>query len=238
MKLVELRSPAAADTSEFAAIVPMGAVEQHSTHLPVGTDAMITTAVCEAVEARLPGSSVLLPTFWYGASGYHEIYAGTASVGTAPLVASITAMLGSVFRSTGIRRYLLVNGHGGNQPAVRLVLEQAQRELTEAIVWGLDYWDAMFTVLDAANVSRPAEMGHADELETSMMLAIHGHLVDMTSAEPDAVTGNPPPFVHTASGFARRTRHGGEGDPTGSTKERGNELLVAAASGLATVVRQ
>ena len=62
-------------------LVPLGAVEQHGHHLPLTTDTVIACAVADAAATSLDGA-LLAPALAYGASGEHEGFAGTISIGT------------------------------------------------------------------------------------------------------------------------------------------------------------
>jgi creatinine amidohydrolase len=152
MKLAEMLRPTAEPLADGAvvAVLPTGAVEQHSRHLPLGTDAMLATAVAERLEVALPDDVLLMPTLWYGASGHHAGFSGTVSVGTDPLVTTASAALRSLSATSGIRRFIIVNGHGGNQPAVRVIVERLRDELPEITVWGLDYWGKSPSGIDIA----------------------------------------------------------------------------------------
>src|SRR4029079_17557043 len=92
---------------------PVGSLEQHGPHLPLDTDARIAAAV--ARRAADP-STPIGPPVAYGASGEHEGFAGTLSIGHAAL----RAVLVELGRSAGawVSRLVFVNGHGGNLPTV------------------------------------------------------------------------------------------------------------------------
>ncbi len=90
-------------------VVPLGSVEQHGHHLPLGTDTSVACAVAGAAAGALDGA-LLAPALAYGASGEHEGFSGTISIGTDAL----TGLLVEYGRSAGrwARRVLVVNGHG------------------------------------------------------------------------------------------------------------------------------
>src|ERR671939_40258 len=84
-------------------VVPLGSTEQHGHPLPRGTD---TTVAC----------AVLAPALAYGASGEHEDFPGTVSIGPEALTELLVEYGRSACRWVG--RVLLVNGHGGNLDAL------------------------------------------------------------------------------------------------------------------------
>lgn len=236
MKLISARSDQAASGHGTVALLPMGAVEQHARHLPLGTDTLIVEAIAAAVERRLPTTVVLLPTLSVGASDHHLTMPGTLSIGTQTAADHATNQCVSLARSTGIRNFVLLNGHGGNQPACRLALERLRATAPDVRGFAFDYWGPMFDELDAAGVTRPAAMGHADAIETSILLAAHPALVDMGRAVEDGYTDGLPAHAATTAGIPERTRHGGVGDPRGATAADGELYLGAAVEGVVALI--
>ena len=92
-------------------VVPVGSVEQHGPHLPLTTDTTIATAVANTV-ATLQNTE-LAPAIEFGASGEHEGFAGTVSIGSAALELVLVELGRSACRWA--RRLCLVNGHGGTR---------------------------------------------------------------------------------------------------------------------------
>lgn len=238
MILHELSSSAAERApKDVVVLIALGAIEQHSTHLPLGTDALIVDDVARTVEARLSESVVLAPTLWIGASDHHLTMSGTASIGTDALVATATEIISSLSGSSGWTRFVLLNGHGGNQPAVRVIIEHARRSHPHVHVWGFDYWEAAFAHLDRNHVVRPSAMGHADHIETSILLARRPDLVDIAAATPDAYGDGLPPWVHSSLGIPERTAHGGVGDPTAASATFGSAFFDAAVASTVDTIR-
>lgn len=238
MKLVDLRS----DQADFppdrhiVVLLPLGAVEQHGPHLPLGTDTLIVEAIGAAVERRLPETVLLMPAIAVGASDHHLGMPGTASVGTLTIADAVTRQCLSLATSTRIRSFVLLNGHGGNQPACRLALEQLRAARADLRGFAVDYWDAMFDELDPS-IPRPAAMGHADHIETSILLGLHPYLVQMSRGADDAFLDGMPPYVATTSGIPERTRGGGVGDPRAATAVDGGAYFSAAVDGLSNLIR-
>ena len=98
-------------------IVPVGSTEQHGPHLPLDTDNRIAIAVAAAAAVELGENFLVAPAICYGASGEHQGFDGTISIGT--------EVLNSVLIEYGrsacdwARRLVFVNGHGGNLDALR-----------------------------------------------------------------------------------------------------------------------
>lgn len=207
--LARSTSPAVAATD--LVLVPLGSVEQHGPHLPVDTDTVVAEAVSHRVAARLPGSVVVAPALAYGASGEHQAFPGTTSIGTSALHHVIVELTRSL--RTWADRVVFVNGHGGNLAT----LDSAVRQLTEE---GHDvHWLPCAT---------PGGDAHAGRSETSLMLYLRPGAVDLQRALP----GNTTPVAElmpqlVAGGVAAVSANGILGDPTGATKEEGRNLLEA-----------
>ena len=113
-----------------ALIVPVGSVEQHGPHLPLDTDTRIATAVARAIAERLVGRNesnwILAPAIGYGASGEHEGFPGTVSIGTSALRLLLVEYGRSASRWAS--RLVFVNGHGGNVGALTAAVALLQYE--------------------------------------------------------------------------------------------------------------
>lgn len=207
--LARSTSPAVAATD--LVLVPLGSVEQHGPHLPVDTDTVIAEAVAHRVAARLSGNVVVAPALAYGASGEHQAFPGTTSIGTAALHHVIVELTRSLH--TWADRVLFVNGHGGNVST----LDSAVRQLIDE---GHDVrWLPCAT---------PGGDAHAGRTETSLMLYLRPGAVDLQRAVP----GNTTPVAElmprlAAGGVAAVSPNGILGDPTGASKEEGRNLLEA-----------
>ena len=227
VKLADVTTDAAAGMKEALVVLPLGSIEQHSRHLPVGTDAFAAQSVADALEADDPERVLLLPPLWYGASDHHDRYAGTVSIGSPLLSRLVSAVITGVGRTVGVRRFLLLNGHGGNVPAMRVALELIAREAPEMDGLGLSYWDALFTGLSSRGEPYPEPMGHADRVETSLMLA-RGLVPSPAEAVAGSLTDGLPGWVFSTRGFHDRTNSGGVGDPRGASADEGRAFLAVA----------
>src|SRR3954468_8171057 len=84
------------DRDASVLILPLGSVEQHGRHLPVGTDTMLAHGLSIAAAGRLPGGVAVLPPPWYGFSPHHMRFAGTITLRSETLIAIVEDVVASV----------------------------------------------------------------------------------------------------------------------------------------------
>ncbi|MCW2829929.1 MAG: mftE [Aeromicrobium sp.] len=190
-------------------LVPVGSVEQHGPHLPLDTDTAVAVAVAEALGAELGDDVVVAPAIAYGASGEHQDFAGTSSVGSEVLRLQVIELVRSM--STWAGRIVLVNGHGGNSAALSKAVFQMVAEEHD-VAW----LPCMTEDVDL----------HAGLTETSLMLHLRPAAVRLAHAEP----GDARPLVDIlplmmAGGVRAVSANGVLGDPTGATAEHGRQIL-------------
>ena len=210
--------PEVAGTSGRVILVPVGSCEQHGPHLPLDTDTRIASAVATAV-AEQRDDVVVAPPVTYGASGEHQSFPGTLSIGTEALTTVLVELGRSAFPGGDPRHRALVfvNGHGGNSGAVRGAVEILVGE-ARPVSW----WAPQIPGADA----------HAGRTETSLLLAI----------SPDAVralrpVGNTTPVSRLlgqmrADGVAAVSDNGVLGDASGASEHEGRAVLDALVGDL------
>jgi mycofactocin system creatininase family protein len=189
-------------------LVPVGSIEQHGPHLPLDTDTVIAEAVVARVAERLP-SAWVARALTYGASGEHQGFAGTSSIGTDVLRLVVVELVRSLRRWA--RRVVFVNAHGGNLRALAGAVEQLAREGHD-VAWvpcATEEFDL-----------------HAGFTETSLMLHLSPESVRLDRAE----AGCTAPLAQImpallAGGVAAVSSNGVLGDPAGATAEEGRRVL-------------
>lgn len=207
-----------ADGPSRLLLVPVGSCEQHGPHLPFDTDTRIAQAVVRLVAARR-ADVVVAPPVTFGASGEHQSFPGTLSIGTEVLTTLVVELGRSAFPpdASPYRGLVFANGHGGNLWAVRRAVE-VLREEGRPVTW----WAA----------APPEGDAHAGRTETSLLLAIAPEVV--RSARP---VGNTAPVAELldamrAGGVGAISDSGVLGDSVGASAEEGRQLLGALVESL------
>lgn len=122
------------------AVLPLGSTEQHA-GLSLATDAILAERV--AAEAAEPLGIPVFPVVPFGLTAYFSAYPGTVTLRLATYAALVRDVLDSLKRS-GFRRILIVNGHGGNQPA-GLLAQEWMMDNPDASVRFHNWWQAPLT---------------------------------------------------------------------------------------------
>ncbi len=241
MKLGEMNWP---DIQELAkdqlvGVYPIASFEQHGPHLPLLTDTMETDEIVNRLDQRIPDQVVCLPTQWLGYSFHHMRFGGsltaTSETHIRVIVETVSGLIGA-----GFNKVLIVNGHGGNQPDLRVALQELKERHDGARVYGASWWEVAAAKLDQIKEAGAAGSGHAGEMETSLMLAIRPDLV-----KPDRFRDN---SIRRESEYAssivefRRMDEWSEpghwGDPTVATAQKGEQMLTAIVDSLEEIVGQ
>ena len=181
-------------------LLPVGALEQHGPHLPLGTDGLLSAAVAASAAARVGG--LVAPTLSYGYKsqpkcGGGQHFCGTTSVDAATLIGSVRDAVRE-FARHGLKRLVVVNGHYENQwfliEGIDLGLRDAGPQCGLEVM-RLEYWDFM-TEATLANVFPAGFPGfaleHAAVIETSLMLHYHPTLVRLDLIPDDGPVDFPP----------------------------------------------
>ena len=181
-------------------LLPVGALEQHGPHLPLGTDGLLSAAVAADAAARVGG--LVAPTLSYGYKsqpkcGGGQHFCGTTSVDAATLIGSVRDAVRE-FARHGVTKLVILNGHYENQWFLIEGIDLGLRDVGPGArleVMRLEYWDFM-TPETLAHVFPDGFPGfaleHAAVLETSMMLHYHPSLVRLDLIPDDGPADFPP----------------------------------------------
>ena len=232
IRLEALTSPEAKARMEqraCTAVLPVGSVEQHGPHCPLGTDGLIARALALETARRL--DAICLPPVWYGISPHHMNFPGSMTVRPQVLSMYLADIMDSLARH-GIRSILVLNGHGGNTASIAGALMEMREKhpdlfLAQSSVW-LALRDAYDTLPEEARQENWSTLvSHAGLFETSAIMALDEGLVKLDNIEPVPVE----PFIQAYDPvmtltlkFERVAPKGYGGDPRGANAELGATL--------------
>ncbi len=221
------------------ALLPVGAIEQHGPHLPLDTDAYDADHLARRVAAACTDPKPLvLPLVPYGASYHHQEFSGTLSVSPETL-SQFVYEIGMSAARHGVLKLVIINGHGGNGPALHLAAQRINRDAH--IFTCVDTGETSDT--DVAKLVETPNDVHAGEIETSTSLAIRPELVRMDRTEKMV-----PSFSSRYLDFSSKrsigwyahtekiTPSGVMGDPTKANREKGEKIWEVMTARLVELV--
>jgi creatinine amidohydrolase len=214
-RLSELSRVEAAERGRAGAlcVLPVGSLEQHGEHLPVGTDSLLVETVSLRA-ADLAGADVVVaPTLWTGLSPHHVRLGVTVTL-EPELLLELTRQIVRCLRPW-FREVVIVNGHGGNRGWLGALA------LAEECPF-VNYWDlvepSMLSELFAVDLG---SIGHAGQAETSAMLTVAPELVGKAAPAFEAITRANDPFLLPDMGAS-----GVLGDPAAASPAAGDQFLA------------
>jgi len=229
------------ERAKWIVVLPLGAYEQHGPHLPFDTDRLIAEGIVSRLKVALPADLpvTFLPAEPIGYSIEHMDVAGSRSLSFDEAVNRWLGIAESM-SNLGIRKFVMLNAHGGNSPLITIVATEARvrfNMLAVATSW------TRFGVPDG--LISPDDKAidiHGGDIETSVMLALHPEKVEMTKAAN---------FPSRQSDFIRDLNHlraygphafgwkmsdlseqGVAGNAGMATAEKGERLITHAVKGL------
>ncbi len=208
-----------------AAILPIGAAaKQHGLHMPMSTDQQFADYFARALAERI--DALIWPTLTYGFYPAFVAYAGSVSLSGATFQATVTEIADALI-GFGARRLLILDtGLSTIAPVdAAIIAARDPSRIRHLKVFAGPRFEATVRALQ-----RQPYGSHADEMETSLMLAIAPEWVDMTRAEPMPFSPNGPslgalsPDDPSAPNYAPS---GSFGDPTLASAAKGSRVLAA-----------
>lgn len=235
------------DRAGLVAVLPVGATEQHGPHLPLRVDAAIVEGIVAATIERLPETSraIFLPVQPVGKSNEHLRYPGTLTLSAQTLLAVWTE-IGDCVAASGVRKLVFLNGHGGQISIMDTVVREL-RVRHGMLTFSVNCFGqgAPEGVYDADELRYGI---HAGDMETSVMLALHPGLVDMSKARDFRTLYETfdKEFHHISlAGGAKpgwqiqdMNPHGAAGNAAAATVEKGRLTIAHAADRLVELLAE
>ncbi len=222
------------------ALLPIGSTEQHGPHLPTGVDGFIPADIAARTSAK--SGVPILPPIWYVPCAWHQNFPGAINVSPQTVIAQIVDICDSAYKS-GIQHIIGINGHTGGCDSTLLAAADQVIAKTKA-----RFWIASVVDIAADEIISCCESNvlvHADEIETSKMMAIRPDLVHIDRVKPNNrmpkseflhISYRPAPakilFRMSKDDWKRLAPEGFIGDPTVATPEKGDRMLESAAGNI------
>ncbi|MCL6559478.1 MAG: creatininase family protein [Firmicutes bacterium] len=213
------------------AFLPVGSLEQHGPHLPLGTDGIIAEALAAALASKF-APAFLLPLVPFSSSFEHAGFPGSVSLRVST-IASLVSDVAESLSFSGIRRFVIVTGHMGNHLLRNVVQELNHPTPRALLIPSSHHWQNTYRTA-GISVTASQDM-HAGEGETSIIMRLApesvrtGKLLDVDRPER--------PLLETL-GMRAYTNTGAIGFPSRASTEKGAKLLSAMVDELSVTVRE
>jgi creatinine amidohydrolase len=211
-----------------AAILPIGAAaKEHGFHLPMNTDRIQAEWLAANMADRF--DALIWPTVSYGYYPAFAEYVGSSGL-SASLFENLIEEIATAIVGFGCRAlFVLDTGVSTQMPIDRALVRLGANQVKHVRVYDGPRYRAA-----AAQVTEQSHGSHADELETSVMLALAPDLVNMSRAEasPKVTHETPGRLTPTDTASPNYSRSGSYGDPTLATRAKGEILLAAMVDDL------
>ena len=199
-------------------LIPFGSIEEHGTHLPLNTDALIVEEVLKEVAKRQP--VFLIPTLYYGVCTSTRNHGGTISIKPETLRRLTKDIVEELYKK-GLMNFFLISGHAGgiHMSAMREAAEELVEVLENVKIAVFSLYDFMWQEL--AQLADTPNDSHAGEIETSLVMAIALDLVKGTS--PEEYPSFPKPFI--VKDKVKYWQGGVWGNPSKASVNKGQEVF-------------
>jgi len=223
-------------------IIPLGVLEKHGNHLPLGTDMFTARAVCQAAAEK--ESAVVFPYYFMGQISEARHYPGTVAVSHKSMMENLLEMCDEIARN-GFKKILVMSGHGGNNSFLPFFTQQFTSIDRDYCVY--TGFIGNYSHQQRKQIQEKAQkedLGqHAGILETSMIMHLQPNLVQMQDQDPaqgasqkrlDNITSR-----NLTTGFNWYANYPAHfaGDPTGASAEIGNMVFDMAVSNVAAQIK-
>jgi len=217
----------------LVAILPIGAVEAHGPHLPLGTDNLLAERLAERVAQRT--GAFILPTLPYGQVWSLKNFPGSINISNESLISFIYDMGVSLYEQ-GFRVFAMISGHLGNSVAMKEAARKLYADYPDYQIQYL-FYPGVGRVTEEVREAKSAHSSyfHACEIETSYMLYLAEEYVDMSKALaedpqiPMSADITPTPWEEFTSTAVL-------GNATLATKDKGEKIIEIAIENMIKLI--
>lgn len=220
------------------AILPLGSLEFHGPHNPLGSDSIIISGIAERVALR--SNAVLFPTVTFTQCPAHTAhFQGTISIRPEVMTTYFAEILRNILR-LGFHKVFILNGHDGNIGPGRGAIAEVANENKDAALLLASWWEFLpGDLMKSLGMFHQGNggHGHGGPLETSAVAAFRADLVHTEKArdlpEPPDLSGGPPYFLQksTAADWPGYSGHVSE-----ASAEKGRKLVQMAEDGIVKLI--
>jgi creatinine amidohydrolase len=221
------------------AILPLGSLEFHGPHNPLGADSIIISGISERVAART--NALLFPTIRFTQCPAHTAhFAGTMSVRPEVMTMYFADILRNILH-LGFRKVFILNGHDGNIGPGRGAIAQVADEVKNAALMFASWWEFLpGEMMKSLGMFKQANggHGHGGPLETSAVAAFRPDLIHLEKAqdlpEPPDLSGGPPYFLQKS---AAKDWPGYSGHVSEASADKGRKLVQISEDAIVALIQ-
>ena len=221
------------EASVSVCVLPVGAFEQHSRHLPLISDSFQAEYFGEFLARELDAG--LLPVLSYGTSLEQTGFAGTVTLRPETLMQIIRDIAGELARQ-GVRRLIIINAHGGNY-ALGPVVRDVNRMDGPLKILLVDYWAHVKEGITESSRSGTPDI-HSGEFETSLMLALKPEWVKPVTDDTALAAKEYRQSDLNTFGIGIVAPDGAYGNPSLATREKGLKIVESIKKNISVHVRE
>ena len=220
------------------AILPLGSLEFHGPHNPLGSDSIIISGISERIAART--KSLLFPTVTFTQCPAHTVhFSGTISVRPEVMTMYFADILRNILRA-GFRKVFILNGHDGNIGPGRGAIAQVADEVKDAALMFASWWEFLpGEMMKSLGMFKQANggHGHGGPLETSAVAAFRPDLIHLEKAqdlpEPPDLSGGTPYFLQKSTA---KDWPGYSGHVSEASADKGRKLVQISEDAIVKLI--
>lgn len=237
-ELTAAEFPQAVEATQGVCVLPIGVIEKHGEHLPLGTDTLAVRKVAELAAAREP--ALIFPWYYFGQIHEAKQWSGTIAIKHELYFPLLENVCEEIARN-GLHKIIILNGHGGNESFLNFFARSMLQRPRDYSIYLVRLGDYMGPVLNdprwQAMMETPFDE-HGGEMESSLMLAVRPDLVHLEQAAPGVTPlgrlRHLPLFTGTFWYANYPDHYAGDAHP--ATREKGEFLLNGFAAQVAQLI--